>query len=297
MIVAGNSKLDITMVWDYLGNHPRYRAGDIVYKHTKSKENRDAVNRILDLVNTLSEKYFSSPSEVRGFFVRGSEPLFSDKMAGKVYRVFYAKKGGAQGVVGDGVELLGQQIISWVFGDKPQDSSIYRTIFVLKDIEQNGVSFLPFVSPELIKAGTEIFVEFLLGLAAASEEGAKVIITLVTLGLVPSAVTEGAGEVLKAIIGLLASIVATSRGDFETGFESVLLALPFVGVALNKVYKSEEKLTGKYKARLMGIMNNIPILQTLVTGPAPPPPAVGGTRRHKRVKHKRRHKHKWTRRR
>jgi len=285
------------MVWDYLGNHPRYRAGDIVYKHTKSKENRDAVNRILDLVNTLSEKYFSSPSEVRGFFVRGSEPLFSDKMAGKVYRVFYAKKGGAQGVVGDGVELLGQQIISWVFGDKPQDSSIYRTIFVLKDIEQNGVSFLPFVSPELIKAGTEIFVEFLLGLAAASEEGAKVIITLVTLGLVPSAVTEGAGEVLKAIIGLLASIVATSRGDFETGFESVLLALPFVGVALNKVYKSEEKLTGKYKARLMGIMNNIPILQTLVTGPAPPPPAVGGTRRHKRVKHKRRHKHKWTRRR
>jgi hypothetical protein len=284
------------MVWDYLGNHPRYRAGDIVYKHTKSKENRDAVNRILDLVNTLSEKHFSSPSEVRGFFVRGSEPLFSDKMAGKVYKVFYAKKGGAQGVVGDGVELLGQQIISWVFGDKPQDSSIYRTIFVLKDIEQNGVSFLPFVSPELIKAGTEIFVEFLLGLAAASEEGAKVIITLVTLGLVPSAVTEGAGEVLKAIIGLLASIVATSRGDFETGFESVLLALPFVGVALNKVYKSEEKLTGKYKARLMGIMNNIPILQTLVTGSAPPP-AVGGTRRHKRVKHKRRHKHKWTRRR
>ena len=293
------------MVWDFNGKHPRTRAGDIMYKHTKSAENRDAVNRILDLVDTLTQKHFSSPAELRAYFVRGSEPLFSEKMAEKVYTTFYTKKGGAQGVVGDGVEMLGQQIISWVFGDKPDNSSIYRTMFMLKDIEQNGISFLPFVTPDMIKTGTEIFVEFLLGLAAASEEGAKVIITIVTLGLAPSAVTEGAGEVVKAIIGLLASIIATSRGDFETGFESVLLALPFVGVALNKVYKSEEKITGKYKARLMNAVNNVPGLQELVTGsapaPAPAPTATGGRTRRKRVKHMRRHKnkqrrHRWTRR-
>ena len=290
------------MVWDFNGKHPRSRAGDIMYKHTKSTEDRDAVNRILDLVDTLSHKHFSSPTELRAYFVRGSEPLFSAALAEKVHERFYTKKGGAQGLVGDGVELLGQQIISWVFGEKPENSSIYNTMFVLKDIEQNGISFLPFVSPGTIKAGTEIFVEFLLGLAAASEEGAKVIITIVTLGLAPSAVTEGAGEVVKAIIGLLASMIATSRGDFETGFESVLLALPFVGVALNKVYKSEEKLTGKYKARLMNAVNNVPGLQELVMGPAPAPspaPAVGGrTRRHKRVKRRRHHnkQRKWTRR-
>jgi hypothetical protein len=275
-----------------------------MYKHTKSAEDRDAVNRILDLVDTLSHRHFSSTAELRAHFVRGSEPLFSEKLAEKVYKRFYTKKGGAQGAIGDGVEMLGQQMISWVFGDKPETSSIYRTMFMLKDIEQNGISFLPFVTPEMIKAGTEIFVEFLLGLAAASEEGAKVIITIITLGLAPSAVTEGAGEVLKAIIGVLASIIATSRGDFETGFESILLALPFVGVALNKVYKSEEKLTGKYKARLMGILNNVPGLQELVTGPAPapaPPATTGGRTRRKRVKHMRRHKnkqnrHRWTRR-
>ena len=273
-----------------------------MYKHTKTADDRDAVNRILDLVDTLSHKHFSSPTELRAYFVRGDKPLFSAALAEKVHERFYTKKGGAQGLVGDGVELLGQQIISWVFGEKPENSSIYNTMFVLKDIEQNGISFLPFVTPDTIKAGTEIFVEFLLGLAAASEEGAKVIITIVTLGLAPSAVTEGAGEVVKVIIALLASMIATSRGDFETGFESVLLALPFVGVALNKVYKSEEKLTGKYKARLMNAVNNVPGLQELVMGPAPAPspaPAVGGrTRRNKRVKRRRHHnkQRKWTRR-
>ena len=290
------------MVWDFNGKHPRTRAGDIMYKHTKTADDRDAVNRILDLVDTLSHKHFSSPTELRAYFVRGDKPLFSAALAEKVHERFYTKKGGAQGLVGDGVELLGQQIISWVFGEKPENSSIYNTMFVLKDIEQNGISFLPFVTPDTIKAGTEIFVEFLLGLAAASEEGAKVIITIVTLGLAPSAVTEGAGEVVKVIIALLASMIATSRGDFETGFESVLLALPFVGVALNKVYKSEEKLTGKYKARLMNAVNNVPGLQELVMGPAPAPspaPAVGGrTRRNKRVKRRRHHnkQRKWTRR-
>ena len=47
-----------------------------MYKHTKSAENRDAVNRILDLVDTLTQKHFSSPAELRAYFVRGSEPLF-----------------------------------------------------------------------------------------------------------------------------------------------------------------------------------------------------------------------------
>ena len=273
-----------------------------MYKHTQSAENRDAVNRILDLVDTLSQKHFSSPAELRAYFVRGSEPLFSEKMAEKVYTRFYTKKGGAQGLVGDGVEMLGQQMISWVFGDKPDNSSIYKTLFILKDIEQNGISFLPFVTPGMIKTGTEIFVEFLLSLAAASEAGSKLIITIFTAGLAPAAVTEGVGAVVKVIIALLASMIATSRGDFETSFESVLLALPFVGATLNKVYKSEEKLTGKYKARLMSAVNNVPGLQELATGPGPAPPsATGGRTRRKRVKHMGRHKnkqrrHRWTRR-
>jgi hypothetical protein len=160
----------------------------------------------------------------------------------------------------------------------------------------------------MIKTGTEIFVEFLLSLAAASEAGSKLIITIFTAGLAPAAVTEGVGAVVKIIVALLASMIATSRGDFETGFESVLLALPFVGATLNKVYKSEEKITGKYKARLMNVVNNVPGLQELVTGsepapaPAPAPPAAtGGRTRRKRVKHMRHHKnkqrrHRWTRR-
>jgi hypothetical protein len=291
------------MVWDFNGQHPKSRAGDIIYKHTKSTEDRDAVNRILDLVDTLSQKHFSSPIELRAYFVRGSEPLFSAALAEKVHERFYTKKGGAQGLVGDGVELFGQEMVSWIFGEKPENSSIYNTLFVLKNIERDGSSLLPFVSPETIKAGTEIFVEFLLGLAAASEAGAKMIITIFTAGLAPAAVTEGVGAVVKTFIALLASIISTSRGDFETGFESVLLALPFVGATLNKVYKSEEKLTGKYKARLMNAVNNVPGLQELATGSAPAhsPVTTGGKTRRKRVKHMRRYKnkqrrHRWTRR-
>jgi len=245
------------MVWDYNDKHPTSRAGEIMYKHTKSTEDRDAVNRILDLVDTLSHKHFSSPSELRAYFVRDSEPLFSKKLAKKVYKVFYAKKGGAQGAMGDAVETAGRNLVSWMFGANPETSSTYKTLFVLKDIEKTGISFLPFVTPETIKAGTEIFVEFLLSLASASEAGAKLIIAIVSFGMAPAAVTEGAGAIVKMLVGLLASIIATSRGDFETGFESILLAIPFVGIALNKAYKSEEKLTGKYKEKLTGVFQNV----------------------------------------
>ena len=245
------------MVWDYNDKHPTSRAGEIMYKHTKSTEDRDAVNRILDLVDTLSHKHFSSPSELRAYFVRDSHPLFSRKLAKKVYKVFYAKKGGAQGAMGEAVETAGRNLVSWMFGANPESSSIYKTLFVLKDIEKTGISFLPFVTPETIKAGTEIFVEFLLSLASASEAGAKLIIAIVSFGMAPAAVTEGAGAIVKMLVGLLASIIATSRGDFETGFESILLAIPFVGIALNKAYKSEEKLTGKYKEKLTGVFQNV----------------------------------------
>jgi hypothetical protein len=245
------------MVWDYNDKHPTSRAGEIMYKHTKSTEDRDAVNRILDLVDTLSHKHFSSPTELRAYFVRDSEPLFSKKLAKKVYKVFYAKKGGAQGAMGDAVEMGAQRLVSWMFGANPETSSTYKTLFVLKDIEKTGISFLPFVTPETIKAGTEIFVEFLLSLASASEAGAKLIIAIVSFGMAPAAVTEGAGAIVKMLVGLLASIIATSRGDFETGFESILLAIPFVGIALNKAYKSEEKLTGKYKEKLTGVFQNV----------------------------------------
>jgi len=245
------------MVWDYNDKHPTSRAGEIMYKHTKSTEDRDAVNRILDLVDTLSHKHFSSPTELRAYFVRDSQPLFSKKLAKKVYKVFYAKKGGAQGAMGDAVEMGAQRLVSWMFGANPETSSTYKTLFVLKDIEKTGISFLPFVTPETIKAGTEIFVEFLLSLASASEAGAKLIIAIVSFGMAPAAVTEGAGAIVKMLVGLLASIIATSRGDFETGFESILLAIPFVGIALNKAYKSEEKLTGKYKEKLTGVFQNV----------------------------------------
>jgi hypothetical protein len=245
------------MVWDYNDKHPTSRAGEIMYKHTKSTEDRDAVNRILDLVDTLSHKHFSSPTELRAYFVRDSQPLFSKKLAKKVYKVFYAKKGGAQGAMGEAVEMGAQRLVSWMFGANPETSSTYKTLFVLKDIEKTGISFLPFVTPEMIKTGTEIFVEFLLSLASASEAGSKLVIAIVSFGMAPAAVTEGAGAIIKMIVGLLASIIATSRGDFETGFESILLAIPFVGIALNKAYKSEEKLTGKYKEKLTGVFQTV----------------------------------------
>jgi hypothetical protein len=128
-------------------------------------------------------------------------------------------------------------------------------------------------------------------LAASAEEAVEVILTVFTVGTMPVAVGEVIGEVIKAIISLLAAIVATSRGDFETAFDAILLGIPIAGVMLNKAYKSEEKLSGKYKSKIINTMNSIPGLQEL----AMPSAAVGGTRR-KRVKHRRTTKHKWTRR-
>jgi len=114
------------------------------------------------------------------------------------------------------------------------------------------------VTPDTIKAGTEIFVEFLLGLAAASESGAKLVITIVTAGLAPAAVTEGVGAVVKVIIGTLAFMIATSRGDFETGFESVLLALPVCWRYPQQGLQIRREAYGKYKARLMNAVNKVP---------------------------------------
>jgi len=290
------------MVWDYLGHHPRYRAGDIIYKHTKNTEYRSAVNSALHLVETLTKKTFSSPTAVREYFVSGTSPLFSTRLAEKIYRKLYLMKGGAQGVVGDMVESTSKMIVDTVFGDKPQESNIHNILFFANEIETNGIPFLPFIPVALISTSIEIVVEFLLNAATDIEvlEPWAGIIPLPEAGAIGGVV----GEMIKAVLSFLAAAIAISRKDYETGFEALLLSVPFVGLMIQRAYKSEEKITGKYKEKVTSTLNNLPSVQNLMSQtsepsplPPPPPPAIGGTRRHKRVKHKRRHKHKWTRRR
>jgi hypothetical protein len=294
------------MVWDFRGRHSQYRAGQIVYKHTKSAEIRDAVNRALDLVETLMKKKFSSPTELRAYFVSGPDPLFSHGMAEKVYKKLYSQKGGgAQGLVGDLVENTANGLVSLVFGDKPVESTIHNIVFFLKDIETSGISFLPFIPISLISSSVEIFVEFLLNAATDVE------VLEPWLGLFPipeaGAVGGVLGEVIKAVLAFLAAAIALSRQDFETAFEAFLLSIPIAGIMLNRAYRSEEKISGKYKDAITKTINNIPGVKELVSSsspaPLPPPPTTttGGRTRRKRVKHIRRYKnkqrrHRWTRR-
>ena len=282
------------MVWDFRGRHSHYRAGQIVYKHTKSTEIRDAVDRALDLVETLMKKKFSSPTELRAYFVSGTVPLFSPGMAEKVFKKFYAQRGGAQGLVGDLVENTANGLVSLVFGEKPVESTIHNVVFFLKEIETNGIPFLPFIPVALISSSIEIFVEFLLNAATDVE----VLEPWVGLLPIPEAGAAGgvAGEVIKAVLAFLAAAIAMSRQDFETAFEAFLLSVPIAGIMLQRAYKSEEKISGKYKTAITETINKIPSIQALAT--APP---TGGMTRRKRVKHMRRHKnkprrHRWTRR-
>ena len=289
------------MVWDFHGKHPHYRASQIVYKHTKNTESRDAVDRALDLVETLMKKKFSSPAELRAYFVSGTKPLFSQAASDKVYTALYTQnqKGGAQGVVGDLVENTAGGLVSLLFGDKPVESGIHNIVFFLKDIETKGISFLPFIPIGLISSSIEIFVEFLLN-AATDVQALEPWVGLLPL---PTAGAAGGvvGETIKAILAFLAGAIALSRQDFETAFEAFLLSIPIAGIMLTRAYRSEEKITGKYKARITETIKTIPSIQTIVANasPPPPPPTVGGkTRRHKRVKRRRHHnkQRKWTRR-
>uniref|UniRef100_A0A6C0CKD2 Uncharacterized protein n=1 Tax=viral metagenome TaxID=1070528 RepID=A0A6C0CKD2_9ZZZZ len=284
------------MVWDFRGRHSQYRAGQIVYKHTKSTEIRDAVNRALDLVETLMKKKFSSPAELRAYFVSGTQPLFSQGMAEKVFKKFYVQKGGAEGLVGDLVESTSKGLMHLLFGETPVDSTFHNVVFFLNDIETNGISFLPFIPIALISSSIEIFVEFLLNAATDVE----VLEPWVGLLPIPGAGAAGGivGEAIKAVLAFLAAAIAMSRQDFETAFEAFLLSVPIAGIMLTRAYRSEEKITGKYKTKITETIHNLPSVQSLVS---PPPPTTGGrkTRRHKRVKHRRhanKQHRKWTRR-
>ena len=302
MIAAGNSKHD-TMVWDFRGRHSQYRAGQIVYKHTKSTEIRDSVNRALDLVETLMKKKFASPTELRAYFVSGTQPLFSPGLAEKVYKKHYSQKGGAQGLVGDLVENTASGLVTLLFGEKPVESTFHNVVFFLKDIETNGISFLPFIPIALISSSIEIFVEFLLNAATDVE----VLEPWVGLLPIPEAGAVGGviGEAIKAVLAFLAGAIALSRQDFETAFEAFLLSIPIAGIMLTRAYRSEEKISGKYKAAITETINTLPSVQTLVSSGSPaalpiPQTTTGGrTRRNKRVKRRRHHNkqhHKWTRR-
>uniref|UniRef100_A0A6C0AIU9 Uncharacterized protein n=1 Tax=viral metagenome TaxID=1070528 RepID=A0A6C0AIU9_9ZZZZ len=293
------------MVWDFQGRHSQYRAGQIVYKHTKSTEIRDAVNRALDLVETLMKKRFSSPTELRAYFVSGSDPLFSHGMAEKVFKKLYSQHGGAQGLVGDLVENSANGLVSLVFGEKPVESTLHNIVFFLNGIEKNGIPFLPFIPISLISSSIEIFVEFLLNAATDVE----VLEPWIGLFPIPEAGAAGGvvGEVIKAVLAFLAAAIALSRQDFETAFEAFLLSIPIAGIMLNRAYRSEEKISSKYKDAITNTINNIPGVKDLVSNssPTPLPPAAttttGGMTRRKRVKHMRSHKnkqrrHRWTRR-
>jgi hypothetical protein len=293
------------MVWDFQGRHSQYRAGQIVYKHTKSADIRDAVNRALDLVETLMKKRFASPTELRAYFVSGIHPLFSQEMAEKVYKKLYSQKGGAQGLVGDLVENTANGIVGLVFGDNPVESTFHNIVFFLKDIEANGISFLPFIPIALISSSVEIFVEFLLNVAT----DVQVLEPWVGLLPIPSAGAMGGivGEVIKSILAFLAAAIALSRQDFETAFEAFLLSIPIAGVMLTRAYRSEEKISGKYKTAITNTVNTIPGVQELIANASSAPlpesgtKVVGGRTRRKRVKHRHRyknkHKNRWTRRR
>lgn len=297
-----------TMVWDYAGRHPQYRAGQIVYKHTKNAQFRDAVNRALDLVETLLTKKFKSPSEIRKYFLIGKESLFSPRMSEKVYRKLYRKTGGGpnDGVISDFVVNGANSLVGTIFGTNPSDSSLHNTMFFLKNIETGGIGLLPFVPISLISASVDIFVEFLLSAAVGVDELGP------WLGVLPlpgaGAVGAVIGEVIKAIIAFIAAAIATSRKDFETAFEALLLSIPIAGVMLTRAYRSEEKLTAKYKAQFTEALNKLPDIQEMILSAPPPvpgtdtlaeiasrPSTIAGTRR-KRVKHRRTVKHKWTRR-
>lgn len=296
------------MVWDYAGRHPQYRAGQIVFKHTKNAQFRDAVNRALDLVETLLTKKFKSPTEIRKYFVIGKESLFSPRMSEKVYRKLYRKTGGGpnDGLISDLVVNGANGLVGTIFGSNPAESDLHNTMFFLKGIETSGITLLPFVPVTLISSSVEIFVEFLLSAAIGVDELGP------WLGLLPlpgaGAVGAVIGEAIKAVLAFIAAAIATSRKDFETAFEAMLLSIPIAGVMLTRAYRSEEKLTAKYKARVSEALNQLPDIQEMVMR-APPevpgadtlaeiasrPSTIAGTRR-KRVKHRRTVKHKWTRR-
>jgi hypothetical protein len=294
------------MVWDFNGKHPHYRAGQIVYKHTKSIAIRDSVNRALDLVETLMNKRFLSPTDVRAYFVAGTQPLFSQGMSEKVFKKFYAQKGGAQGLVGDMVENTANGLVSLVFGEKPLESTFHNIVFFLNGIEKNGIPFLPFIPISLISSSIEIFVEFLLNAATDVE----VLEPWAGLFPVPEAGAAGGvvGEIIKAVLAFLAAAIALSRQDFETAFEAFLLSIPIAGIMLTRAYRSEEKISSKYKTAITNTINSIPGVQGLLENAKPEQlpeegikTAGGMTRRHKRVKHMHRHKnkqrrHRWTRR-
>jgi hypothetical protein len=279
------------MVWSYEGFHPQYRAGQIVYKHTKNTEYRDAVNRALDLVETLMKKTFSNAEEIRNYFVSNGEPLFSRGMSERLYSKFYAKRGGGEGVVSDLVTNTSNGLVSLLFGSNPQESSVHNVLFFLKEFETNGIPYLPFIPTALISSSIEIFVEFLLNTATDIE----VLEPWVGLLPIPEAGAIGGlvGEIIKAILAFLAAAIAMSRQDFETSFEALLLSIPFAGLMIQRAYKSEEKITGKLKTKLTETLNSIPSLQQLVT--APPPKLFGGRRKtlRKKFKHRLRNKHKW----
>jgi hypothetical protein len=230
-----------------------------IFRLTKSKELALKASKNLGLFNYLKNNKFNSSEELQeSIFLSKNQKLFSKEDSKKVFDFFNTLplKGGAEGE--NAFDALIERWLSFMFYLMPnvlQESINYIEpfMFPLKSLENQTI--IPGVGEGLGFAVDVIAQNNKLAAKLAQQY------TPMIMGLapIPEASTVGiiVGYMISSMFIFFNMLIFVSRHHFGEAFTQSLALFPFIGLAMQNVAESGEKIIEKFAAKRQKLINQL----------------------------------------
>lgn len=238
-----------------------------IFRLTKSKELSLKASKNLGLFNYLKNNNFDSSEKLRNsVFLSPGKKLFSEKDSEKVFEFFNTlpkeqlQKGGAQS--SNAYDALVERWLSLMF-------------YLMPGTLQESIKFVePFMFPLSEKPGAEgiitkipgigLGINFALDVVAQNNKLAAKLAqqyTPMIMGLapIPEASTVGIiiGYMISTMFIFFNMLVFVTRHDFGEAFTQSLALFPFIGLAMQNMAESGEKVVEKFAAKRQKLIDQL----------------------------------------
>jgi hypothetical protein len=230
-----------------------------IFRLTKSKELALKASKNLGLFNYLKNNKFNSSEELQeSIFLSKNQPLFSKEDSKKVFEFFNTLplKGGVQG--DNAFDALIERWLSFMF-------------YLMPNLLQQSISYIePFMFPlkslenQTIVPGAGEALSFAVDVVAQNNKLAAKLAqqyTPMIMGLapIPEASTVGiiVGYMISSMFIFFNMLIFVTRHHFGEAFTQSLALFPFIGLAMQNVAESGEKLIEKFAAKRQKLITEL----------------------------------------
>ena len=235
-----------------------------IFRLTKSKELALKASKNLGLFNYLKNNKFNSSDELQeSIFLSKNQPLFTKNDSKKVFDFFHTLpvktefiKGGAEG--DNAFDALIERWLSFMF-------------YLMPNLLQQSINYIePFMFPlkslenQTIVPGAGEALSFAVDVIAQNNKLAAKLAqqyTPMIMGLapIPEASTIGiiVGYMISSMFIFFNMLIFVSRHHFGEAFTQSLALFPFIGLAMQNVAESGEKVIEKFASKRQKLINEL----------------------------------------